>query len=95
MFNRLCKLPMENIKIRCKVCNNEIEGHSSKSITCGCSNLSTIKNNKTITAIDLTSVVMLNNIKNKQKDSLFSMEEIAWQEARRQRKVRKLTFDIK
>jgi len=86
---------MENIKIRCKMCNVEIEGHPSRTITCGCSNMSTIKNNKTITALDLTSIVMLNQVKNKQKETIFSMEDIAWQEARRKRKVRKLDFEIR
>ena len=95
MFSRLCKLIMENIKIRCKMCNVEIEGHPSRTITCGCSNMSTIKNNKTITALDLTSIVMLNQVKNKQKETIFSMEDIAWQEARRKRKVRKLDFEIR
>lgn len=95
MFSRLCKLTMENIKIRCKLCNVEIEGHPSKIISCGCSNMSTVKNNKTITALDLTSIVMLSNTKNKQKEAVFSMEDIAWQEARRRRKVRKLDFEIR
>jgi hypothetical protein len=86
---------MDNIKIRCKICNNEIEGHPSKTVICGCSNIATIKNNRTITAIDLASIIMLNTIKNKNKDSLFSMEDIAWQEARRQRKVKKLNFEVR
>lgn len=77
------------------MCNVEIEGHPSRTITCGCSNMSTIKNNKTITALDLTSIVMLNQVKNKQKETIFSMEDIAWQEARRKRKVRKLDFEIR
>lgn len=77
------------------MCNAEVEGHPSKTISCGCSNMTTVKNNKTITALDLTSIVMLNQVKNKQKETMFSMEDIAWQEARRKRKVRKLDFEIR
>lgn len=95
MPSRLCELTMENIKIRCKICNIEIEGNHSKTVTCGCSNMSTIKNNKTITAIDLSNVVMVSVINTRQKDSVFSTEDIAWQEARRKRKVRKLDFDVR
>lgn len=86
---------MENIKIRCRTCNVEIEGHPSKSITCGCPNIATIKNNKTITALDLNDVIMLSHNKNKQKETVFSNEDIAWQESRRKRKIRKLDFEIR
>lgn len=86
---------MENIKIRCKRCNKEIEGISSKTVSCGCFNMASILNNNKITAVDLSEIVMLNTPSNKQKSSLFSQQDIAWQEARRQRKVRKLNFEIR
>ena len=53
-----------------------------------------IKDDK-VTAIDLTKVVMVNsNQENKQSNSL-SAADLAYQEARRQRKVRKLDFDVR
>jgi hypothetical protein len=85
---------MENIKIRCKECNREIEGHHAKTITCGCPNMATITKDK-ISAIDLSKVVMINSYKLPQKSGILSNEDIAWQEARRQRKVRKLDFEIR
>ena len=85
---------MDNIRIRCRSCGKELEGHPTKTISCGCSNMTTIRGDK-ISAVDLSSVVMLNSIKNNSKSSLFSNEELAYQEARRKRKVRKLNFEIR
>jgi hypothetical protein len=86
---------MENLRIRCKSCNKEIEGHSSKTVSCGCPNMATIRNNTNITALDLSQVVMLNSPNKKQKNNILTNEDIMWQEARRQRKVRRLTFEIR
>ena len=85
---------MDNIRIRCRSCGKELEGHPTKTISCGCSNMTTIRGDK-ISAVDLSSVVMLNSIKNNSKSSLFSNEELAYQEARRKRKVRKLNFEVR
>ena len=85
---------MDNIRIRCRSCGKELEGHPTKTISCGCSNMTTIRGDK-ISAVDLSSVVMLNSIKNNSKSSIFSNEELAYQEARRKRKVRKLNFEVR
>jgi len=81
------------ISIRCKDCNREIVGNQIKTVTCGCPNMATIRGDK-ISAVDLSHVVMLNSIQKEQKNVLSS-QDIAWQEARRQRKVRKLDFEIR
>jgi hypothetical protein len=48
-----------------------------------------------ITALDLTKVVMVNsNVENKKKNVLTN-EDLAYQEARKQRKVRKLDFEVR
>ena len=86
---------MENIRIRCKSCNKELEGLSSKTISCGCPNMATIVNNTRITALDLNQVVMLNSPSGKEKNNFLTNEDIAWQEARRQRKVKRLDFEIR
>lgn len=86
---------MENIKIRCKSCNKELEGRTAKTVSCGCPNMATIVNNSRITALDLSQVVMLNSPSGKQKNNVLTNEDIAWQEARRQRKVRRLEFEVR
>jgi hypothetical protein len=50
-----------------------------------------------ITANDLSRVVMVsyNSNNDKKNSSFLTKEDIAWQEARRQRKVRKLDFEIR
>ncbi len=85
---------MENLNVRCKVCNREIEGHPVKTVTCGCSNMTTIRGG-VISAVDLSKIVMLNSLKENQKTSALSSQDIAWQEARRQRKVRRLDFEVR
>jgi hypothetical protein len=85
---------MENIKIRCRSCGKELEGHPTKTITCGCPNMATIRGG-VISALDLSNIIMLNSIHKKEKTGVLTSEDIAWQEARRQRKVKKLDFDVR
>jgi hypothetical protein len=82
------------ISIRCKDCNKEITGHLSKTVTCGCPNMATIRGDK-ISALDLSRIVMLNFIQKEQKSNVLTSQDIAWQEARRQRKVKRLDFEIR
>ena len=56
--------------------------------------MTTVKGD-TITAIDLTHVVMVDSDKHKKTNSLFTKEDLAYQESRRNRKVRKLDFEIR
>jgi hypothetical protein len=85
---------MENIKIRCRSCGKELEGHPSKTVSCGCSNMATIRGDK-ISAIDLSNVVMVNSYQSKNKKGVLSQEDILWQEQRKQRKVRKMNFETR
>jgi hypothetical protein len=82
------------ISIRCKDCNKEIIGHATKTVSCGCSNMATIRGDR-VSALDLTRVVMLNSLKETQKTNVLSSQDIAWQEARRQRKVKRLDFEVR
>jgi hypothetical protein len=86
---------MENLKIRCKSCGSEIEGKSGKTVACGCPNMATIRNNENIAALDLSKVLMVNFMSTKEKSGVLTSQDIAWQEARRQRKVRKLNFEVR
>lgn len=85
---------MENLRIRCRSCGKELEGHPTKTITCGCPNMATIRGDK-ISAVDLSKVIMLNSYHNKTKSNVLTQEDIQWQEARRQRKVRRLDFEVR
>jgi hypothetical protein len=82
--------------VRCKDCNKELTSHPSKTQCCGCSNMMTVCADN-ISAIDLTKVIIINsnNKKPHKKTSLFSPEELEYQESRRKRKVRKLDFEIR
>lgn len=85
---------MENIKVRCRSCGKELEGISGKTVSCGCPNMATIRNG-VISAVDLSQVVMLNSMSNKSKSGVLTNEDLAFQEARRQRKVRRLDFEVR
>ena len=85
---------MENLRIRCRSCGKELEGHPTKTVTCGCPNMATIRGDK-ISAVDLSRVVMLNSIQKEQKSNVLTSQDIAWQEARRQRKVKRLDFEVR
>ena len=85
---------MDNIKIRCASCGRELEGHPSKTVSCGCPNMTSIHGDK-ISAVDLSQVVMINSYQPKDKKGVLSQQDIEWQEQRRQRKVRKLDFEVR
>ena len=84
---------MDRIKVRCRSCGKELEGHPSKTVSCGCPNMATIRGDK-ISAVDLSQVIMLNSYTSK-KENVLTQEDIRWQEQRRQRKVRKLNFEVR
>ena len=56
--------------------------------------MATIRGDK-ISAVDLSSIVMLNSYHTKTKSGVLTTEDIAWQEARRQRKVKRLDFEVR
>ena len=85
---------MDRIKVRCRSCGKELEGHSSKTVSCGCPNMTTIRGDK-VSAVDLSQVVMLNSYQPNNNKGVLTQQDIEWQEQRRQRKVRKLNFEIR
>ena len=72
---------MDNLRIRCRSCGKEIEGYPTKTVTCGCPNMATIRGG-VISAVDLSNVVMLNSYHTKTKSGVLSNEDLAFQEAR-------------
>ena len=79
--------------VRCKDCNKEITSHPAKTQCCGCQNMMTVKGNS-VSALDLTKVIMVNSVSKEQKNILTS-QDIAWQEARRQLNVKRLDFEVR
>ena len=80
------------IVVRCKQCNTEVKSNS-QSKSCGCPNMLTVTGD-TFSAVDLTSVIVVRSNHDKQKDGLTS-QDLAWQEQRRKRKVRRMDFEVR
>ena len=80
------------IVVRCKQCNTEVKS-DSQSKSCGCPNMLTVTGD-TFSAVDLTSVIVVRSNQSKENDGLTS-QDLAWQEQRRKRKVRKLDFEVR
>lgn len=82
------------LKILCKACNTELISHPSKAHSCGCSNMTMILDDR-ISANDLSLVQIISGINSKNENKLFSPEDLAFQEERRKRKVRKLEYEVR
>ena len=81
--------------VRCRDCNKEITSHGTQSQSCGCPNMMTVKGDS-VTAVDLTRVLMIRSPKKQSNTSnVLSENDLAEQEARRKRKVRKLDYEIR
>ena len=81
--------------VRCKDCNKELVSHETQSKSCGCPNMMTVKGDS-VSAVDLSHVIMIqSNKKQSKQQSLFSPQELQFQEERRKRKVRKLDFEVR
>ena len=81
------------IKVRCKECGKELSSNSGKTVSCGCPNMATLNGDK-LTALDLNKVVMISSNQEPKHDG-FTSQDLAWQEQRRKRKVRKLNFEVR
>ena len=81
------------IIVRCKECNTELCSNN-KTQVCGCPNMMSVRGDK-VSAQDLSKVIMINSDKKKLSDKVLSNQDLAYQEQRRKRKVRKLDFDVR
>ena len=77
------------IVVRCRDCNTEVVDGKS----CGCPNMVTVKGD-VVSAVDLTRTIVVRSNQVKEKTSL-SADDLAFQEKRRKRKVRKLNFEVR
>jgi hypothetical protein len=82
------------VHIRCKNCNTELVSNSTQTKCCGCDNITTVTGDK-ISALDLSLVELINNYNKKDSKNILSREDLLYQESRRNRKVRKLDFEIR
>ena len=77
------------IVVRCRDCNTEVVDGKS----CGCPNMVTVKGD-VVSAVDLTRTIVVRSNKVEEKTALTA-EDLAYQEKRRKRKVRKLNFEVR
>ena len=78
------------LTVRCKDCGKEVTENTG---SCGCPNMVRV-NGDIVTAIDLNRTIMVRLNQVKEKNAL-SAQELAWQEQRRKRKVRKLNYEVR
>tara|TARA_B100000965_G_C19303436_1_gene631177 strand:- start:265 stop:516 length:252 start_codon:yes stop_codon:yes gene_type:complete len=82
------------IIVRCRECNTEIKS-GAQTHSCGCPNMLTVTED-TFSAVDLSKVIIVNNFNKKEtKENILSDSDIAWQQQRRNRKIRRLDFEIR
>ena len=82
--------------VQCKDCRKEISSHPSQARSCGCPNMTTVKGDS-VTAVDLSRVVMIQSLTKKETKTkdVLTTQDLAFQEERRKRKVRKLDFEVR
>ena len=81
--------------VRCKSCGKELSSNNGRSQCCGCPNMTSIVGDK-ITAVDLSQAVIVKmRVNDKGDQTSLSNSDIQWQESRRQRKVRKMNFEVR
>ena len=81
--------------VRCKSCGKELSSNNGRSQCCGCPNMTSIVGDR-ITAVDLSQAVIVKmRVNEKSNETSLSNSDIEWQESRRQRKIRKLDFEVR
>jgi len=77
--------------VRCKQCNTELSS-SGKSQSCGCKNQMILRDD-VVTAVDLNDIVLIKSEDSIKDQGFLTTDDIKYQEARRKRKITKLTFE--
>ncbi len=78
------------LRVKCKRCNTELIS-SNKVQGCGCTNRMVLEGD-TVSAVNLSEVILLNNTI-VSKAGHLTENQLEWQEQRRKRKIRKLTYE--
>ena len=79
------------MRVQCTVCNTIITS-SGKPQVCGCENQMVVDDTG-FTAKSLANVKVLNTITNVREAGHLTEDQLEWQQQRRKRKIRKLTFE--
>jgi hypothetical protein len=83
------------LKVRCKNCNAVLESHPTQTRCCGCDNFTTLRG-ENISGLDLTRIELISNFRGESNPTtLLTKEDISYHEARRNRKIRKMEFEIR
>ena len=80
------------LSVRCTACGKDLESEKSRTVSCGCSNMTSLHDD-VVSANDMNQVIILQNNTKLKKQPLFTPQELEFQEARRRRGVRKLRFE--
>ena len=81
--------------VRCKSCGKELSSDNGRSQCCGCPNMTSIVGDR-ITAVDLSQAVIVKmRVDEKSNQTSLSNSDMAWQESRSKRKIRKLDFEVR
>ena len=78
--------------VRCNACGKDLQSDGNRIISCGYSNMTSVHDD-VVSANDMDQVIILQNNTKFKKESLFTSQELEYQEARRRRGVRKMIFD--
>ena len=78
--------------VRCNACGKDLQSDGNRIISCGCSNMTSVHDD-VVSANDMDQVIILQNNTKFKKESLFTSQELEYQEARRRRGVRKMYFE--
>ena len=81
------------LTVRCKGCGVELKS-SPKLQACKCVNKMTLID-ETVTAVDLSKVVIVSGVKKKKKQEGLTSKDLEWQEQRSKRKIKKLNFEVR
>ena len=82
------------LTIRCKNCGKVLEEHPSQLRCCQCPNLTSIRGGN-ISGLDLSLVEIITGSKVKRPQTVLTKQDLEFQEQRKQRKVRRLDFEIR
>ena len=81
------------LTVRCRKCGKQLTS-SPKIQVCGCANRLQL-HDEPISAIDLSQVVIVDSDTKKESTTILNPQDLAFQEERRKRKVRKLDFEVR
>ena len=77
--------------VRCNACGKDLQSEKSR-VSCGCSNMTTVHGD-TVSAVNLSEILLINTTANVREAGHLTKDQLEWQEQRRKRRIRKLTYE--